>query len=66
MVDKYKLAYLTTVPVSDSGFKMYLKEADIETLEEALKDTDLSKTARAALQSRLNKLQKQNGRILQN
>ena len=58
MIDKNILSWLVTVPHSDIGFKSYLEEANIETIEEALKDKFVGKTKRIVLERKLRKLKK--------
>lgn len=57
-IDKKILSWLTTVPSSDINFKYQLKDANLETMEEALKNIGLSKTARKAIKIQMRKLQK--------
>jgi len=58
-VDKKTLSWLTTVPAGDINFKMRLKDANIETCREALKNNKLSKLARKNIESRIKHLDKQ-------
>ena len=52
-VDKKILSWLTTVPASDCNFKSQLKDANIKTMQEALKDKELSKLARKSIEIEL-------------
>jgi hypothetical protein len=51
---------LTTVPASDINFKTNLQNANLETLQEALKKDSLSKLARKSIESKIKKLQRCN------
>lgn len=55
MIDKEILPWLITVPASDINFRNKLKEANLETLQEALK-SELSKTAIKLIESQIRRL----------
>lgn len=59
-IDKNILSWLTTVPASDINFKTNLQNANLETLQEALKKDSLSKLARKSIESKIKKLQRCN------
>ncbi len=61
MINKTNLSWLTTVPSGDINFRNRLKESNIITLKEALKDKSISKTARRMIESQIKKLEKING-----
>lgn len=57
-IDKETLPWLTTVPASDINFRLRLKEANVETCEEALKSPGLSKTAIRMIHAQIRRLSK--------
>ncbi len=60
MIDRKILSWLTIVPSGDINFKNQLEDANVETIQEALKDSSMGKTKKKVLESKLKKLQKQN------
>lgn len=59
-INKEILSWLITVPASDMNFKVNLQQANLETLQESLKNNSLSKLARKSIESRIKKLQRCN------
>ncbi len=57
-IEKKHIGWLTTVPSGDVNFRGHLKEANIVTLQEALKDESISKTARRMIESQIKRLEK--------
>lgn len=57
-VDKKILNWLTSCPASDTNFKCNLDYANVETLQAALKDKTISKTARLTIERKIRKKQK--------
>lgn len=57
-IQKTHVGWLIGCPASDLNFKNHLAEANLETCEEALLNQTLTKTARAAIEGRRNKLHK--------
>jgi len=57
-INKNDLSWLTTCPQGDINFKCHLRDANIPTLESALKNKSISKTARKKIQAQLNRLKK--------
>ena len=57
-VQKKHIGWLTTVPSGDVNFRDHLKEANIATLQEALKDKTISKTARRMIGAQIKRLEK--------
>lgn len=64
MIFKENLKWLVGCPSGDINFKNHLDYSNIETLQEALKDNSISKTARRVIESRIKKLSKGKNEIL--
>lgn len=58
MIDKDVLSWLTSCPASDINFTFNLVYANVETLQAALKDKHISKTARSKIEITIRKKQK--------
>lgn len=54
MIEQENLGWLK-IPSSDGNFKIHLKQANVETLQEALKDDKISKTARKIIEAEIRK-----------
>lgn len=59
-VNQNDLNWLTRCPASDLNFRNHLKQANAETIKEALKDKALTKTAINLLNAELKRKEKQN------
>ena len=57
MIQKKHLDWLTHCPAGDGNFISHLKQANVETLNEALKDKELTKTARKKIEVQIRKKQ---------
>lgn len=57
-IDKNAVSWLTHCPASDVNFKGTLRDTNIATIQEALKDKTIGKTATKALEIQLRRLQK--------
>ncbi len=58
------LDWLVGCPAGDINFRLALNRASIEVLERAREEPHLTKTARRAIQARLNRRQQQANRAL--
>ena len=63
-INKKILSWLITVPASDTNFRCQLKDANIETMQEALKNKELSKAARKFIESEIRRKRKNNFKTL--
>ena len=61
MINDNDLKWLTRCPASDLNFRNHLKQANAETIKEALKDKTLTKTATNLLNAELKRKEKLNG-----
>jgi len=52
-INKENLSWLTTVPASDINFRTRLKESNLVTMQEALKNKKLSKSARRFIEAEI-------------